>query len=67
MKKIKDFLKKDKVERALKTFIEAFASYISVNIAVADFSSEKAIQALLVGAIASAISIVINSFKGDVE
>ena len=66
-KKIVEFVKKDKVERALKTFIEAFASYIAVNIMAADLSSMDAIKAILVGAVASALSVLINSFKKEIK
>lgn len=67
MKRIKEFIKKEKVERALKTFVEAFASYIAINIMSSDFSSEEAIKGLIVGALASAISVVINSFRNERE
>lgn len=66
-KTIVDFFKKDKVERALKTFIEAFASYIAINIMSTDFSSTEAIKAIIVGAIASALSVLINSFKKEIK
>lgn len=65
MNKLKQFLKKEKVERAVKTFIEALASYIAINVMSSDFSSQEAIKGLIVGAIASAISVVINSFKRE--
>ena len=66
-KKTVEFLKMDKVERALKTFIEAFASYIAINIMATDFSSGEAIKAILVGAVASALSVLINSFKKEIK
>lgn len=65
--KVIGFLKKDKVERALKTFIEAFASYIAINIMTTDFTSAEAIKAVIVGAIASALSVLINSFKKEIK
>lgn len=49
-----------KYERPLKTFVEGFLSYIALNIATADMTSKAAIKALIVGAIASAISLAIN-------
>ena len=61
--KIKSFFTKDKLERALLTFIECFCSYIAINIGSLDLSNTDAIKALIIGAIGSAISIVINSFK----
>ena len=66
MDKVKDFFKKDKVERAIKTFIEGFCSYVAMNVMMSDISDTTAIKALIVGAIGSAVSLVINSFKkGD--
>lgn len=65
MKKIKELLKNDKTERALKTFIEAFASYIAVNIICTDLSSIDGVKAIIVGALASAISVAINSLKRE--
>ena len=54
-----------KYERQIKTFIEAFASYVSINILTTDISSKTAIYGLIAGAIGSAISIVINYKKGE--
>lgn len=60
MKKIKEFIRKN--ERWIKTFAEAFISYLAINIAMTDFSSATAIEGLLLGAVASAISVLINKF-----
>lgn len=66
MQKIKEFFKKDRVERAIKTFLEGFCSYIALNVMMSDLSTSTGINALIVGAIGSAISVVINSFnKGE--
>lgn len=54
------FLKKTKVERAIKTFIEVFSSYIAVNIMTIDLTSKTALYGLIAGAIGSAISVVLN-------
>lgn len=54
-----------KYERQIKTFIEAFASYVAINILTTDISSKTAIYGLIAGAIGSAISIVINYKKGE--
>lgn len=67
MKKIKEFLKNDKVERAIKTFLEGFFSYIAYNIMTSDLSDASVIKGLIIGAIGSAISLVINSFKNNKE
>ena len=58
---MKNILKNQKTERAIKTFIEAFASYIAVNIMLVDISSKTAIYALIAGAIGSAISVLLKS------
>lgn len=65
MNKIIKFIKKEKTERAIKTFVEAFASYIAINIATADLSSVGALKGLIMGAIASAISILINTLNAN--
>lgn len=65
--KIKEFFKKDKVERAIKTFIEGFCSYIAMNVMMSDISDTTALKALIVGAIGSAVSVVINSLKKEDE
>lgn len=53
-------MKKPKVERAIKTFIEVFSSYIAVNVMTIDLTSKTAMYGLIAGAIGSAISVVIN-------
>ena len=64
MKKFKTglikFLKKPKVERAIKTFIEAFSSYIAVKIVTVDVTDKTALYGLIAGAIGSAISVILN-------
>ncbi len=65
MKKIIKFLKKDKVERVIKTFIEVFASFIAVNIMTIDLNSKTAIYGLIAGAVGSALSVVFNIKKGS--
>lgn len=59
MKKIKEFIITH--ERVFKTFIEGFCSYLALNIATTDFSSGTALKGLLVGAIASAFSVILNA------
>ena len=66
-KRIKRFLKQDKVERAIKTFIEAFGAYVAVNVMTVDFSNKTAIYGLIAGAIGSAISVVLNIKQGEKE
>lgn len=65
MKKIIKYLKKPKVERAIKTFIEVFSSFIAVNIMTIDLNSKTAVYGLIAGAIGSALSVVFNIRKGS--
>lgn len=60
---MKNILKNQKTESAIKTFIEAFASYVAVNIMLVDISSKTAIYGLIAGAIGSAISVLLNIKK----
>lgn len=55
---IKTFLLKN--ERYIKTFIEAFFSYIAIHIMSLDLTSKTAISALLAGAIGSGLSVLFN-------
>lgn len=58
---MREILKNDIVNRALRTFIQAFFATLAVGVAtVTDFESGKA---LLVGAVAAAISAVWNSLR----
>lgn len=61
------FLKKSKVERAIKTFIEVFSSYVAVNIMTVDLNNKTALYALIAGAIGSAISVVLNFKQNEVK
>lgn len=52
-----NFLKKNYIKRALRTFFQTAISYIAVNIAVVDFSANKqALKSAIIGLIISAIS-----------
>ena len=52
-----DFLKKNCVRRALRTFLQTAIGYLAVNIAVVDFSADKAaLKSCLVGLGVSAVS-----------
>lgn len=61
------FLKKSKVERAIKTFIEVFSSYVAVNIMTVDLNNKTALYALIAGAIGSAFSVVLNFKQNEVK
>lgn len=52
-----DFLKKNCVRRALRTFVQTAIGYLAVNIAVVDFSADKAaLKSCFVGLGVSAVS-----------
>ena len=55
--------------RCLKTFIQGVVAYLTLSIATTDFTNKEAIKGLIIGAIASGISalmnIVNNLLKGD--
>ena len=63
LKKFIKFIGSSKIERAIKTFIEVFSSYIAVNIMTVDFNDKTAIYALLAGAIGSSLSVLLNIKK----
>ena len=57
-----DFLKKNCVRRALRTFVQTAIGYLAVNIAVVDFSADKAaLKSCLVGLGVSAVSAGISA------
>ncbi len=70
--KIKTFLNSigitpDTVERAVKTFVQAFLAYIVTSMAAGDFInaqlSQKALTGVLISAIAAGLSAVMNMIK----
>lgn len=70
--KIKNFLNAigitpDTVERAVKTFVQAFLAYIVTAMAAGDFInaqlSQKALTGVLISAIAAGFSAVMNMIK----
>lgn len=57
-----DFFKKNCVRRALRTFVQTAIGYLAVNIAVVDFSADKAaLKSCLVGLGVSAVSAGISA------
>ena len=57
-----DFLKKNCVRRALRTFAQTAIGYLAVNVAVVDFSPDKsALKSCLVGLGVSAVSAGISA------
>lgn len=57
---MKKLFSKKKIERIIKTFFEAFLSYLAVNLVSTNFSSKSAIYSLFAGGIGSAICVLLN-------
>lgn len=57
---MKDFFKKEPVRRAVRTFIQAAAGYVVVNIAALDFSAGNAVKGFIISTIAAGIAAVMN-------
>ena len=55
--------------RCLKTFIQGVVAYLTVSISTTDFTDKEAIKALVIGALASGVSclmnVINNLLKGD--
>lgn len=60
---------KDILMRCIKTFIQGTVAYLTVSISTTDFTDKEAIKALIIGALASGVSalmnIINNLLKGD--
>lgn len=54
------FFNREPVKRALRTFIQAAAGYIMVNVVALDFSAENAVKGFIISTIAAGISAVMN-------
>lgn len=57
---MKNLLNKEPVRRGLRTFIQAAAGYVVVNIATLDFSARDAVIGFFVAAVAAGISAAMN-------
>lgn len=57
---MKKLFSKKKIERIIKTFIEAFFSYMAVNVVNANITSKSAWYSLLAGAIGSGVCVILN-------
>ena len=51
---------KDILVRALKTFVQGFLGALAVTLPSSDFSDSKILKSLIIGAVASGISAVMN-------
>ena len=57
---MKEFLTKEPVKRGIRTFIQAAASYIAVNVVTFDFSASNAVKGFIISAIAAGIAAAMN-------
>lgn len=60
MQTIRNWLHREPVKRGLRTFIQAAAGYVVVNIATLDFSARDAVIGFFVAAVAAGISAAMN-------
>lgn len=60
---MKKYSGKEIFERASKTFIQGFIGSLAVTLPNTDFTTKGVWQSLLIGAIASGISAVMNTFS----
>lgn len=59
----KTYSGKEIFERASKTFIQGFISSLTITLPTTDFTSKGVWQSVLIGAIASGISALMNYFN----
>ena len=57
---MKNLLSKEPIRRGLRTFIQAAAGYVVVNVATFDFSAQDAVIGFCVAAIAAGIAAAMN-------
>lgn len=57
---MKEFLNKEPVKRAIRTFLQAAAGYIMVNAATLDFSTKNAVKGFIISSIAAGIAAAMN-------
>lgn len=62
---MKEFLKREPVKRGLRTFIQAVAGYVAVNVVTLDFSAGNAVKGFIIAAIAAGISAAMNINGGS--
>lgn len=55
-----DFLKKNCVKRAVRTFLQTAIGYIAVNIAATDLTVKSAVIGLAVSAVSAGLAAVMN-------
>lgn len=62
---MKDFFNREPIKRAIRTFIQAAASYVAVHIVANDFSSHEARMAFIISSIAAGIAAMMNLEGGE--
>lgn len=63
---MKEFLSKEPVKRALRTFVQAAASYIAVNVVTLDFTASNAVKGFIISAIAAGIAAAMNIERKEI-
>ena len=63
---MKEFLKKEPVKRAIRTFIQAAASFVAVNVVTLDLSAGEAVKGLIISAIAAGIAAAMNMERKEI-
>lgn len=57
---IKKFFSREPVKRAIRTFLQAAAGYIAVNVAAFDFTMKNAVVGFVAASIAAGLAAVMN-------
>ena len=57
---IKRFFEKEPVRRAIRTFFQAAAGYVAVNVATTEFTSKSVLFGFIASTIAAGIAAVMN-------
>ena len=60
---MKELLKKEPVRRAIRTFVQAAAGYVAVNVVTLDFTATNAVKGFIISAIAAGIAAAMNIEK----
>lgn len=63
---MKEFLSKEPVKRAIRTFIQAAAGFIAVNVVTLDLTAENAVKGLVISAIAAGIAAAMNQERKEI-
>ncbi len=60
---MKELLKKEPVKRAIRTFVQAAAGFVAVNVVTLDFTATNAVKGFIISAIAAGIAAAMNIEK----